>query len=301
MKKLNLISIRDSEVKYEYRHYPDGQQDIIILEQDCTFNSEGGNHHKFKGKLDTSESIEIQSRLNSFMDIEKIICAKKSLDRLGVKDISLYIPYLLGARSDRKFVIGGNSYLVDVVAPIINSLNFNEVISIDIHSDVAAACINNFKSLDNFNLLEYVFNTTKIKNPIFISPDAGAIKKVFEVAKRFKVPFITASKYRDLKTGNITSTDVNIELYKLDSNISFIVVDDICDGGRTFVELAKVIHSQHDTVKMYLIVTHGIFSNGYKELSQYFDGIFCTNSVKDCGDYWGNDLEKTNVKQLKVI
>ena len=33
--------------------------------------------------------------------------------------------------------------------------------------------------------------------------------------------------------------------------------------------------------KIYLIVTHGIFSKGFEELSKYFDGIYCTNSYKD--------------------
>lgn len=39
-----------------------------------------------------------------------------------------------------------------------------------------------------------------------------------------------------------------------------------------------------DGQKIYLIVTHGIFSKGFDELAKYFDGIYCTNSVKDITD-----------------
>ena len=60
----------------------------------------------------------------------------------------------------------------------------------------------------------------------------------------------------------------------------FIIIDDICDGGRTFIELAKEIRKQTDK-PIYLIVTHGIFSAGFEKLSDELDGIFCTNSVKD--------------------
>lgn len=280
-KKLNLSDLRESEIKYEYRKYPDGQQDIII--DPTTFELH----------------IEIESRMNSWLDIEKIICATKSLRRLGVITLNLYIPYLLGARSDRKFVTGGNSYLVDVVAPIINSLNFNKVTVIDVHSDVAAACINNLEIEDNKRLVRFALESNKGSNSI-ISPDAGSLKKIYPLLEyiKFEGSLLIASKHRDIKTSKILSTELQISQ---PGNNTYII-DDICDGGRTFIEIAKIFRNRYgDNYKLYLIVTHGIFSNGYEELSKYFDGIYCTNSVKDCGDYWGNDLQKTNVKQLKVI
>lgn len=278
-KKLNLTDLRASEVKYEYRKYPDGQQDIII--DPTTFELH----------------VEIQSKMNSFLDIEKIICATKSLRRLEVITLNLYIPYLLGARSDRKFVTGGNSYLVDVVAPIINSLNFNKVTVMDVHSDVAAACINNLEVLSNEELLNFVIKDLCIHT--VISPDAGSEKKIYSLLKESGCTnLVVASKHRDISTGKILSTEINVKNIKGNT----LIIDDICDGGRTFIEIAKAIDSHMSPKpKKYLMITHGIFSNGYKELSEYFDGIYCTNSVKDCGDYWGNDLQETKVKQLKVI
>ena len=118
---------------------------------------------------------------------------------------------------------------------------------------------------------------------VLVSPDAGAYKKVFDVAKEFKIEkIITATKVRDLETGNIIRTDIPV----LDqhNNLKYVIVDDICDGGRTFIELAKAIKDSRPTAEIYLVVTHGIFSFGFDFLVQYFDGIYCTNSVKDIRD-----------------
>lgn len=55
----------------------------------------------------------------------------------------------------------------------------------------------------------------------------------------------------------------------------------------------------------FLVVTHGIFSAGFEELSQYFNGIYCTNSYKDITKEWerdGNGIAYfNNVKQLNIF
>lgn len=134
----------ESEIKFKISQFPDGQQDLTITQYNDI-------------------NIEILSRFNSFKDLELIICATKALRRLGIKTISLYIPYLLGARSDRQFVEGGTSYLVDVIAPIINSLGFETVTVIDVHSDVAAACIKNLKIISNLQLVRFALNNIFIE------------------------------------------------------------------------------------------------------------------------------------------
>jgi ribose-phosphate pyrophosphokinase len=89
------------------------------------------------------------------------------------------------------------------------------------------------------------------------------------------MPFIQAEKIRDPNTGAITSTKVNIEKHVGDKN--FLIMDDICDGGRTFIELAKVLRPL-TTGKIMLYVTHGIFSAGLEVFLGYIDEIYCANS-----------------------
>ena len=56
-----------------------------------------------------------------------------------------------------------------------------------------------------------------------------------------------------------------------------LIVDDICDGGRTFTDLAKKLNDK-GAKELYLFVSHGIFSKGYDELLGHFNVIGTTNS-----------------------
>jgi ribose-phosphate pyrophosphokinase len=84
---------------------------------------------------------------------------------------------------------------------------------------------------------------------------------------------IYCEKVRDVTTGYLVLKVLNPELAE---GRNCIVVDDICDGGRTFVEIAKQLPP---VTKLVLAVTHGIFSKGLRELLQYYNEIVTTNSL----------------------
>jgi ribose-phosphate pyrophosphokinase len=280
---LNLAYPEKSDIQFTVSKFPDGQQSITL---DSTFN------------VQLHEPIVIKSRLNSFQDLELIVCANQAIKNIdSLVRVKLYVPYFLGARSDRKFTDGGINYLKQVICPIINSQSFDSVTVVDPHSDVLEACLNNFIKISNFDLVKYALtqidNKDSAQNRVcLVSPDAGAYKKIFDVARKFGIEkTITATKVRDMKTGNILHTEIPV----LDqhNDLKYIIIDDICDGGRTFVELAKAIKAGRPTAKIYLIVTHGIFSAGFDELKKYITEVYCTNSVKDINDDF--------VKQLNVF
>jgi ribose-phosphate pyrophosphokinase len=284
MLHLNLVDQEKSDIKYKISKFPDGQQTIVLV----------------LGTINVIEDIRIETRLNSFKDLEILICATKALRNITRKPISLYVPYFLGSRSDRKFVEGGVNYLKEVICPIINSLDFVSVVVLDPHSDVLEACLHNFIKIPNFDLVKYALtqidNKDGAQNRVcLVSPDAGAYKKVFDVAQKFNINNVaTATKVRDLKTGQILHTEVsNLPVSTTEEELKYMIVDDICDGGRTFIELAKVIQNQRPNAKIYLVVTHGIFSAGFDELSKWFEGIYTTDSYK----HIDNEL----VKQISVF
>jgi ribose-phosphate pyrophosphokinase len=300
LKKLNLFNPEKSDVKYKISSFPDGQQTIDL--------EAGYNYDK--------ANIVIQSRMTSFRDVELIICANQALKNMGVKNVGLFVPYFIGARSDRKFQEGGSNYLKQVICPIINSQNFFAVTVLDPHSDVLEACLNNFVKIDNIPLVKYALTNIDNKNNArericLVSPDAGAYKKIFDVAKHFQIEnIITANKVRDVKTGQIVKTEVpNLpgsigDPDSVNDGMQYVIIDDICDGGRTFIELAKVIKKERISAKIYLVVTHGIFSAGLKELNKYFDGIFTTNSYcsKNDNEFTiKNDNELYKLEQLNVF
>ena len=181
--------------------------------------------------------------------------------------------------------------------PIINSQGFSRVIVMDPHSDVLEACLTNYKKIDNFRLVDYALANIngRSSQTAIVSPDAGALKKIYDVAKEFGITnVVTASKVRDISTGNIVRTELPI--MDLTDIQDIIIIDDICDGGRTFIELAKVIKEQTDK-PIHLIITHGIFSAGFSELEKYFESIYTTDSIHP------DIIEKgsTKVNQLFVF
>jgi len=303
MSTLNLANPNDQfSIKYEISSFPDGQQSIKLLP---------GTYTSYD-TIKKFEHVKVKSRLNTFRDLELIICATQALKEIGVKSIQLYIPYCIGGRSDRKFFDGGVNYIKNVIAPVINLQGYSQVEIMDPHSDVLEACINNFLKIDNVGLVKFALKDycldIKGKSNIdysvlnLISPDAGALKKVFHVAENigFKGEVIIASKHRNLETGKIDYT--HVPLNPKDADKDMFIIDDICDGGRTFIEIAKAIRTSQGLSssihpdrhgKIYLIVTHGIFSAGFDELNKYFHHIYTTNSI--------SDLDNPQVKQLNVF
>ena len=298
MKILNLVCPEKSDIKYKISKFPDGQQNIVI---DSIVIDKSGRS-LWTTDLFTHK-VQIKSRLNNWLDLELIACAVASLRELGVEEIHLYTPYIIGARSDRKFEEGGNNYLKDVICPIINSLHFKTVTCIDPHSDVLEACIKNFKSIDNKALVKFFFADKiyeKYEDVIFIAPDGGSLKKIYKLAEQigYKGDIITCSKDRDTD-GALTKTVVPWEEEYFGKDL--IIVDDICDDGATFINIAeeiKELTKDFNPPKIYLIVTHGLFSKGFQKLSKYFDGIYCTNSYRDTSNYC---LIPNFVKQFDVF
>jgi ribose-phosphate pyrophosphokinase len=272
-KTLNLAYPENSEIKFKINRFPDGQQSVTI--EDAPAFLQG-------------RDIKLYSRMNNFKDLELIICANQALRNMAVSTVSLYVPYFMGARSDRRFTEGDVHYLKQVICPIINSQNFNAVLVLDPHSDVLEACLNNFEKINNHTIVKHALTDIDNKDGaqdriVLVSPDAGAYKKIFDVAQKFGInKIITATKVRDIKTGKILHTE--IPTLDQHEDLKYVIVDDICDGGRTFIELAKAIHGSRPTAKVYLVVTHGIFSNGFLELSRELEKVYSSNSYSDRKD-----------------
>lgn len=315
MKILNLVYPKKSDISYKISKFPDGQQNITFEHVFEIIEKEVRTLKFSNPQIAANHPWMIKSRLNNWLDLELIVASVASLRGLGVKEIHLYTPYFMGARSDRKFEGGGNNYLKDVIAPVINSLNLESVTVLDPHSDVLEACINNFRKLgiaDGTNSLvkwatREIYGVIDNGNYPFIlvSPDAGAQKKIYKVAEQigYTGDIITCSKSRDVD-GKLTKTIVP----NLDISKDLIIIDDICDGGATFINIAKEAAKQYPALKnpkIYLIVTHGIFSKQFKKLDKYFDGIYTTNSYKDFDLIQNEDdpfeLDSEITKQLNVF
>lgn len=223
----------------------------------------------------------IVARIQDSNDILRLLNVTDALRRLNTLPINLFMPYVPYSRQDRA-CNEGEAFSLGVFANLINSQKYNSVTICDPHSDVSPALFHNVRVISN---MEIIANWKKLCLEItkpdvtFISPDAGANKKTSVLAKEAgHKEFIRADKLRDLSTGQIKETIVYADDL---TDKTIVIADDICDGGRTFIELAAVLKKKN-AAKVILYVTHGIFSKGVKPLFEGgIDEIYTTNSYSD--------------------
>lgn len=228
-------------------------------------------------KIDPTDKLRITALLNNSQSIMEMLLLTDALKRMAKgAPIELVCPYFPYARQDR-VCAPGEALSARVMAELINAQGYSEVEVWDPHSDVTGALIDRIRivtPLDFVRRLEH-FNGSR-QPPILVAPDAGALKKVAGVAKELGVDWIRADKSRDPRTGKITGTVVYSSSV---GDRDFLIVDDICDGGRTFTELAQALRPL-TTGKIMLYVTHGIFSNGVEPILKEIDSIYTANLLR---------------------
>lgn len=237
--------------------------------------SGGEPHIKIEKNFDINLTITVTHRINSFNDFGLFIITIDALKRMGVKGINAFIPYLPAARQDR-VMVSGEPLSVKIYTDIINSLDLTKITIFDPHSEVTPALLNNCEVISNHEFISEVKNEIA-DEVLLISPDGGALKKIYKVSEYLGgVEVVECSKSRDVKTGKLSGFKVYSEDLQ---GKSCLIVDDICDGGGTFTGLAKELRNKN-AGKLYLAVSHGIFSKGFDGLND-FEKIFTTNSFKD--------------------
>lgn len=188
----------------------------------------------------------------------------------------IVIPYLPAARADK-----GSPRGADVYANLIPE--YQKLVVFDAHSKYM---VDHLKATRGDNVLNVPASEALPKNEYgdisfdgVIAPDEGAVERASDVASRWSVPLYQATKKRDFNTGKLLEFNPPENLPKMGK---FLVVDDICDGGGTFIGLARAIKGgdwTNSSRRLYLYVSHGIFSRGLGELRIYYDKILTTDSL----------------------
>ena len=178
------------------------------------------------------------------------------------------MPYLLGARADR-----GTPFGAAVYANLINSMHLKEVICFDPHSPVITNMIHRLTVLDTVDVIKRTVLNGSIDYVGIISPDHGSRDRSSRIAKAINLPMIRAGKDRDPETGKLSNFRCE-EIPNPDGR--YLVVDDICDGGGTFLGLAEVIGLPKENLDLW--VSHGVFSKGAERLKSAYGNVFTTNS-----------------------
>lgn len=125
------------------------------------------------------------------------------------------------------------------------------------------------------------------KEPKVVAVDAGARGRALEWAKAYNADLIQMDKARNADgviTGHKFSEDDPMSLLlpmRRDSEVW--VIDDLCDGGATFISVAKALRAEFPDWNgpLHLFVTHGLFSKGRAELHEHFNSVRALFSYDD--------------------
>ncbi len=197
------------------------------------------------------------------------VCQLARLVNEEITDVGTIIaPYLPYARQD-KSVANGQSFALETAKRILNAAGIQRIITFDAHS----------KSHGIVSLSPVEFHKSIFSHDVVCFPDKGAAERYGNTEAFGKAPIIHCEKIRNQGTGEITGLKVVGGTPEILTDKKVLIVDDICDGGMTFIKVAEALQS-FQPKQVDLAVSHGIFSKGKDVL--YTAGIreiFTTNSL----------------------
>lgn len=233
-----------------------------------------GTSQVWKLPADALEPSRSTVSIEWFFEEERELIDLASLVKLaGLRSKILYLPYLPYARQDKE-VSNATTFNFRVFGEMLNWLGFDQIRSVDAHNpELAAKLITGFWNVPPLNFHDSVIK--KFKPSCLVFPDNGAWARYGYHA----TINLIGHKERDPLTGAIISYSLIGSEEQTYGN-RFLIIDDICDGGRTFLEAAKQLKLMHGPdIKIGLAVTHGIFSQGRKVLEDAGIEIFTTTSI----------------------
>lgn len=277
----NRVVIHLPGDKYTKFNYPAGEAQVRLDQRTIA-------------ELSVADTVYIIARVISAEDIITLALLKDAVNEVVQPEsyIRLVLPYLPYSRADRRFV-RGDCFGLKTFGQLIVNMDFDKVITLDAHSPAAQHYMVYGEISTEFDdvsprifinkALQSMINGEELKGQAWqlqdapfashigiLLPDAGA-------ARYRMLTELQCEKHRDKASGKFLGFTVPPK-EKFGSFDSVLIIDDICDGGGTFIGIADLLKDYN--LKLYLYVTHGIFSKGVDELKKHFHRIYTTDSFK---------------------
>ena len=255
---INFAQPEQSNIRFRIHTFNDGETHLIIEDEI--------NHKK---------QYEIITRVCNATDLFVLLQCCDILNRHGV-EYSIRISYFMSMRMDR-VMTWNESFTLKLVGDLFNTVNkAYEVSILEPHSNRIYDLVNNLYFNDSYFFYREIED---VGYDCVVYPDKGAKNRyrasIFGVNNS-----AYAEKTRDVTTGAI----IDYKLYgeeAIKNASSICVIDDLCDGGRTFVELAKLITEINPDAILHLYIVHAVNANGIRNVSDYYDEVITTNSFAD--------------------
>ena len=277
------------------RHYIEMKVIIKAKNEEIAYQSisfSGGERHVqlLANEAEDVREVDLQANISSSDDILDLLLLVNALrNQFGSElKVNLELPYLPYARQDR-VCAPGQAFSLEVFAQLVRTIRPANIVTWDCHSDVGLRLVDAVNVAPADIILSDVELTKLLQqeSTVLVCPDKGAIPRCTNIQRALGLEqLVYCEKKRDPLTGRIVNTEVMIDDL---SGKCAVVTDDICDGGFTFIKIAQQLREKN-VAKVFLFVTHGIFSKGIEVFDGLVDEVITTNS-----------RQQTNHPKLRVI
>ncbi|UOD98685.1 ribose-phosphate diphosphokinase [Ehrlichia ruminantium] len=223
---------------------------------------------------------------------------------LSPNRITLIVPYCCYTRQDRVMYRNLNNINIvsalsaKVIANILKTINVNNMIFIDLHSNQLAGFFDT--EITNLNpnsiFIDAIIEKFTMENLVIVSPDHGALNRTrtfaYTLAKQYnlkhEIQVAVIDKYRT-KPGvsEVMNIIGNVE------NKECIIIDDIVDSGGTLCNAASALKN-NGALQVNAYITHGVLSNNAiaKITNSQLNTLTITDTVNHCS---------INTPKIKVL
>lgn len=230
--------------KCQLRTFPDGEQDVEI--QACV-----------RGQPVFVVQPLVRSVGENLLELLLIADACR---RAGARSVAAVVPYLAFARQDR-VTKEGRPLGARVVADVLGTGGFSQVIAVDLHSPVIASCVEApVTHLTAAPLLVEAVRPFVRDDCVVAAPDLGGVKLADAYARSLGLPLAVIYKIRaspDAVAVRSVAGDVR--------GRRPIVVDDMISTGSTVEAAVNALIERGARREIRVAATHGLFAEGALE------------------------------------
>lgn len=261
------ISINGEEVFQKVDQFPDGSFRWNLLDAPRT---------AYRPRVDITLKTTLPEAMVGLYQVLTAVDAMYSGSY-----VTLTVQTIPDQRADR-IEVEGMSLPAQATAALLAGTNVDTIVLYDPHSEVFVEQLRDFfdgriavkkvEMLFDEKIKDLSMDLKYIREPTHIvAVDAGAVQRARAIAGLYNIPVIYMEKVRE--NGRVIGHEIVAFREAPDAESVVWIVDDLCDGGATFISAAKVLWDRFEIEELNLYVTHGLFSKGKSELNNYFDKV----------------------------
>ncbi len=261
---LNLSS--NQVIKTEFSIFANGEKKVRLQPEDWQ----------------QADEVVIVGSLRDFttkdQNIFYLLLLSDALKRAGIKNITLFAPFLPYSRQDR---------IINPVEPISASLLFellkfakiNKLITFNLHNSAQEGLFDG--QIIHINLLPQLVESVIDQGDVIVAPDIGRTKDVNKLSTQFDKQQAILLKQRDLQ-GKVS---INTLIWDV-KNKNVIIVDDMIDTWWTMIKALETLKS-YGAQKITIVAVHGLFSPPAQQRfqkareSKLYDQILVADTIID--------------------